>query len=115
MLFAKAFLMQVPEYFWEVPASSTIKHGENDFGKTEFLHPVITAKHVMSFGICNIEQWQRKLIADLVLTYMGQLVNGTHGEKEVLDKSVTETQRFVNMCDYLSCQINLEFKFDEKV
>lgn len=79
---------------------------------TKFDHPLLISKYIME----NSNKLSMKIddvrkICGMIESHMGPWTYDHYQKKEVLPKPVTELQRFVHMCDYLSSKkfLNVEF------
>lgn len=89
------------------------KHGIGDSSFTVHEHPQVCADWVVSNEIFKdvLDKEKRKLIASAVASHMGQW-NENKRNKIVLQKPVTEIQKFVHICDYLASRKDIEVLFD---
>lgn len=91
------------------------KHGDGASSYTVHEHPQVCADWIMSSKLFSgvIDDDKRKLIAGAIMSHMGQW-NENKISKVILQKPVTEIQKFVHMCDYLASRKDIEVLFDEK-
>ena len=89
------------------------KHGNAGSTFTTHEHPQVCADWIETNEIFNevLPLEDRKIIASAISSHMGQW-NETKRSKVVLNKPVTEIQKFVHMCDYLASRKDIEVLFD---
>lgn len=90
------------------------KHGTKGSGYTVHEHPKICADWVLSSPQLNnlVTEEIRDLIASAIASHMGEW-NYSNRSNTVLEKPLTEIQKFVHMCDYLASRKDLEVSFSE--
>jgi hypothetical protein len=92
----------------------TYKSGLNHAKFTVTEHPIIAAEQLSNNknldGIISDEQ--RKFIALVISTHMGQFNQDFKTKKEVLPKPKSKYQSLVHLCDYLASRKCLEFNFN---
>lgn len=90
------------------------KHGKTGGGYTIHEHPRICAIWVQNEpGLSGIiSQETRDLIASGIASHMGEW-NYSNRSGEILDKPVTELQKFVHMCDYLASRKDIDVAFPD--
>ena len=88
-----------------------LKSGSPKEQYTRVDHPLLISKQIMeNASKLNMETDDVRKLCGMIESHMGQW-NTDYRKKEVLPKPVTELQRFVHMCDYLSSKkfLNVEF------
>lgn len=91
------------------------KHGKSGGGYTIHEHPSICALWVKNEAKLSgiIPQETRDLIASGIASHMGEW-NYSNRSDVVLEKPVTELQKFVHMCDYLASRKDIEVAFSNE-
>lgn len=91
----------------------SLKHGKEDTGHTEFLHPIIAADFIED---CYSEYGKRISNIDHILTcidsHMGEWNTSKYSTTN-LPKPETEEEKFVHMCDYLASRKFLNVELGE--
>lgn len=79
-----------------------LKHGKEDSGHTEFLHPIMAADFIDD---CYVEYGKRiKVIEDIeccIDSHMGEWTTNKYTTAK-LPKPETDNEKFVHMCDFLA-------------
>ena len=83
-----------------------LKHGKEDSGHTEFLHPVMAADFIWDLFVEYPELDTSKsnlieTICNCIETHMGKWNTNKYSVEELL-KPVTMEEEFVHMCDFLA-------------
>ena len=91
------------------------KHGKSGSAFTTHEHPQVCANWIETSDIFNdvLPKEDRKLIALAISSHMGQW-NENKRSKIILNKPVTDIQKFVHMCDYLASRKDIEVLFNEE-
>lgn len=91
------------------------KHGKSGGGYTIHEHPAICALWVQNEAKLSgiIPQEARDLIASGIASHMGEW-NYSNRSEVILEKPVTELQKFVHMCDYLASRKDIEVAFSNE-
>lgn len=88
-----------------------LKHGKEDSGHTEFLHPKIASDFILNL-YDEYDGFFRNMIEILncISTHMGEWNESKYSD-ETLFKPTSDEEKFVHMCDYLASRkfINVEF------
>lgn len=78
----------------------SFKHGYEDTGHTEFVHP-LTAGYELDIFAYEHDLPELHDVANLVMSHMGQW-NTSKQSSKVLPTPSNEVEKFVHMCDYLA-------------
>lgn len=78
----------------------TFKHGYDDKGHTEFIHPLTSAYELDIFAY-EVDLPELHDVSDLISSHMGQWNTSKYDTRE-LPKPSSEASTFVHMCDYLA-------------
>lgn len=91
------------------------KHGKTGHGYTIHEHPQVCADWVRSDSQLSnlVSQEIRDLIAAAIASHMGEW-NDNSRSSVILEKPVTELQKFVHMCDYLASRKDIEVAFSDE-
>ncbi|MBN3352079.1 hypothetical protein CF086_17425 [Clostridium botulinum] len=81
-------------------------------GKYEIKHPIVASDFIKKMNQNALPKEDVNIICDCIATHMGEWVMDFKIKQEVLDKPVTEMQKFVHLCDYLSSRKLLEINFN---
>lgn len=90
-----------------------LKCGDPQEKYTRFDHPLLMSKFIMeNKDKLNLNTDELRKLCSMIESHMGQWTYDTYNKKEVLPRPVTELQRFVHMCDFLSSKKFLNVEFD---
>lgn len=83
-----------------------LKHGKEDSGHTEFLHPELADDFIwnlyLDYPECKkLSEIQIEDICDCIATHMGEWNTNKYSIEELL-KPTTYEEKFVHMCDFLA-------------
>lgn len=89
-----------------------LKHGKVKNKYTVFEHPLLISEYIKeNKDKLELNEDEINFVCDCVETHMGEFTKNYKGE-EILQEPKNKYQRFVHMCDYLSCKKFLNVKFD---
>ena len=135
--FAVECIETIPDYFWDVGASSTGKFSsrerdlmrvagimhdsrksgdDKDYAKskyTKFNHPILAADEVRSL-IGFISEDELEIIATTIESHMGEW-NTDRKSSVILPMPTNKYQKMLNLADYLASRKDIEILFDEYV
>lgn len=81
-----------------------LKHGKQDSGHTEFLHPKLAADFIWD-SFCDYSDREKIMgiddICDCIDSHMGEWNTNKYTD-EILETPLTDNEKFVHMCDYLA-------------
>ena len=83
-----------------------LKHGKEDSGHTEFLHPKLAGDFIWDLYIDYPDEGEKYKIqiddiCDCIESHMGEW-NESKYDDEILETPLTDNEKFVHMCDYLA-------------
>jgi hypothetical protein len=78
---------------------------------TVFNHPLLSAKHIMSYKDKYLSEEELKFIALAIGSHMGQWNSNKHEPDIILPKPKTEMQKIVHLADYLASRKDIDVSF----
>lgn len=91
-----------------------LKLGLPQENTTRWDHPILMQKFLLDneAKIPSLTHDELVFMGDIISTHMGEWVYDKSGKK-VLEEPVTQIQKFVHLCDYISSRKAINFEFDE--